>query len=312
MNEFELIKRFFSQSKVTHSVLQGIGDDAAVLALPGLNDDLVVATDTLVENRHFPKDAPAAAIAEKALASNLSDLAAMGAKPKWFLLNLTLPEANTDWLNLFSERLFKVAKRHHIELVGGDTTSGPLTISMQLIGTRPREIGLYRKNAMVGDLIYVSGTLGDAAYALNFLPEPEDYWHKRYYQPTPQIMLGIGLREIANAMIDISDGFCADLQHILDASGVGAIVESALLPLSSELKSATGTKAIDYALNGGDDYELIFTVPNTQQTKLETLSQTHKTSLTQVGHITDSNQLEILDEQGHPLTLKRQGFKHFD
>lgn len=317
LSEFELIKRFFAPlSPQQPDVRVGIGDDAAVLKMPSRHE-LVVSTDTLVEGVHFPQDAEPQKIAYKALASNLSDLAAMGATPRWFTLALTLPKAQENWLKRFSEGLKACAKSFQIGLVGGDTTKGPLlSTSITVIGIVPVGDAITRSGAESGDLVVVTGTLGDAGYALKLLntfsAATPNYFLDRYWRPSPRIGVGMALRKIATSMIDISDGFSADLNHILEASHVGATVNVEQLPLSDELvKSLPQQEAIELALSAGDDYELCFTVPPTHLAALETIFSKLNCRYTQVGKIevTPGLKARHFDGNIHPLVTK--GFKHF-
>ena len=251
-NEFSLINRYFKKLTAQQDVVVGIGDDAAILK-PKEGHQLALATDTLVASVHFPHEANAFQVATRSLCVNLSDMAAMGATPKWFTLALTLPKqlATTDWLEDFSQGLAEVAKQYKVALVGGDTTAGPLTISITVAGELPAGEGLCRGGAQEGDSIYVSGTLGDGAaglFQLTHNPKTiSERLLQRFYAPQPQIDLGKSLREYATACIDISDGLIADLGHICTASGLGAQIKSDLLPVHSELKvnqqsiSAVGT-----------------------------------------------------------------------
>jgi thiamine-monophosphate kinase len=227
-NEFSLISRYFKKLTAQQDVVVGIGDDAAILE-PTQGHQLILATDTLVASVHFPDEANAFQVATRSLCVNLSDMAAMGATPKWFTLALTLPKqlATTDWLQDFSQGLAEVARQYNVALVGGDTTAGPLTISITVAGELPAGEGLCRGGAQADDSIYVSGTLGDGAASLFQLTQnPETISERllqRFYSPPPQIELGVGLRDYATACIDISDGLVADLSHLCKASGLGTI-----------------------------------------------------------------------------------------
>ena len=295
----------------------GIGDDAALLNMPA-DQQLVVATDTLVESVHFPPQASAEHIATRALCVNLSDMAAMGARPRWFTLALTLPAtmASTQWLESFSRGLATVAEQYDIALVGGDTTAGPLTISLTLLAEVPVAQSLRRDGAKPGDTLYVTGTLGDGAAALEIINRG-DLAHSerlltRFYQPQPQIEAGIRLRNVASACIDISDGLIADLGHICKASGVRSDIQTKLLPIHQQLHQLWPQQAVDWALSGGDDYQLCFTVP---QSRCEIVNQwidAGEFDATMVGQILapdNSKNLVIVD--GSASTDIKRGFDHF-
>ena len=295
----------------------GIGDDAALLNMPA-DQQLVVATDTLVESVHFPPQASAEHIATRALCVNLSDMAAMGARPRWFTLALTLPAtmASTQWLESFSHGLATVAEQYDIALVGGDTTAGPLTISLTLLAEVPVAQSLRRDGAKPGDTLYVTGTLGDGAAALEIINRG-DLAHSerlltRFYQPQPQIEAGIRLRNVASACIDISDGLIADLGHICKASGVRSDIQTKLLPIHQELHQLWPQQAVDWALSGGDDYQLCFTVP---QSRCEIVNQwidAGEFDATMVGQILapdNSKNLVIVD--GIASADIKRGFDHF-
>ena len=295
----------------------GIGDDAALLNMPA-DQQLVVATDTLVESVHFPPQASAEHIATRALCVNLSDMAAMGARPRWFTLALTLPAtmASTQWLESFSRGLATVAEQYDIALVGGDTTAGPLTISLTLLAEVPVAQSLRRDGAKPGDTLYVTGTLGDGAAALEIINRG-DLAHSerlltRFYQPQPQIEAGIRLRNVASACIDISDGLIADLGHICKASGVRSDIQTELLPIHQDLHQLWPQQAVDWALSGGDDYQLCFTVP---QSRCEIVNQwidAGEFDATMVGQILapdNSKNLVIVD--GIASADIKRGFDHF-
>jgi thiamine-monophosphate kinase len=299
-------------------VVLGIGDDAA-LVNPSPNFQLVVATDTLVESVHFPVDASAEQIATRALCVNLSDMAAMGATPRWFTLALTLEKADAPWLAGFSRGLAQVADEFALALIGGDTTAGPLTISMTLIGEVPVGEALPRAGANVGDSIYVTGTLGDGAAALRLLMSNDERGLvdserllMRFYRPKPQIQVGLKLRGIANACIDISDGLVADLGHICRSSGVSANLWSEKLPIDPELVQRFPKQALTWALSGGDDYQLCFTVAEADLGLIDALIAQGELDATMIGQIqavTDGG-CQVLVDDKH-VALKR-GFDHFD
>ena len=278
LGEFDVIAQLRERCALPRAdVRVGIGDDGAVLRVPG-GQQLVVAMDTLVEGVHFPRDTAAADIGWKALAVNLSDLAAMGAAPAWATLALTLPRALPRWLNDFAVGFARLARTHRVSLVGGDTTRGPLTVTVQAHGFVPSGAALLRAAARVGDAIYVSGTLGDAAAGLAVAQrrlvgtrKADAAWLRaRLDRPTPRVALGLALRGLAHAAIDVSDGLAADLTHVLDASRVGAEIDMTRLPCSSALRRATPDAAhrARWQLAGGDDYELCFTVPRRAQARI--------------------------------------------
>ncbi|WP_375193561.1 thiamine-phosphate kinase [Marinobacter sp.] len=268
MGEFDLIRRYFlplASRQLGGSLVLGPGDDCAIQRLPS-GQDLVFSIDTLVEGVHFPHDYHPDYLGWRSLAVAASDLAAMGAKPECFTLALTLPEANEDWLEGFARGLAEAAQAFGLALAGGDTTAGPLTLTLQVHGTVSRGRAICRNGARPGDLVAVSGTLGDAGAALAYLSEAEPSADavavlERYHRPQPRLQLGVAAAPFASAGIDISDGLLADLGHILEASGCGARLESGSLPLSPALVCLAGGRAQDLALRSGDDYELCLTFP---------------------------------------------------
>ncbi len=269
MNERELIERYFSDCGARRTdVVIGVGDDAALIDMPpGMQ--LVAKTDTLVSGTHFLPDTPAASIGHRALAVNLSDVAAMGAVPAWALLALTLPQAEPTWLQAFASGLGALARRHNVALVGGDTTSGPLCVTVQVLGYAPRAAAMLRAGGKPGDVLFVSGTPGDAAAGLALeqgrltgaTSEAARYLRERFLFPTPRVELGQRLRDYASACIDISDGLLGDAGKLGDASRCGIVIHYEQLPVSPHLTSTAGdTRAREFALCGGDDYELCFAV----------------------------------------------------
>ena len=266
LGEFDLIARYFSRPSRRADVLLGVGDDAALLAVPP-GQALVAATDTLVEDRHFPRGAPPDSIGHQALAVNLSDLAAMGADPAWALLSLSLPEANEPWLEAFATGLYRLADRSGIELVGGDTVRGPLVVTIAVLGCVEPSLALRRGGARAGDRLYVSGFPGEAAAGLEVLRrEPQasddDVLVRRYRYAEPRLDLGRALRGRATAAMDVSDGLLGDLEKLCAASGVSAQLHLDRLPVSATLARRFDRAACErYILHGGDDYELLFTLP---------------------------------------------------
>jgi thiamine-monophosphate kinase len=317
LGEFELIAKFFTDiGRARADIALGIGDDCALLNPPA-GQQLAISVDTLIADVHFPAHGNAALIAQKALRSNLSDLAAMGATPLAFTLALTLPHADTDWLAQFAQGLRACADEFDITLIGGDTTRGPvLVMTIQIIGTLPHGQALLRSGAKVGDSIFVTGTLGDARAALDYLTLPhnqltaiQQYFLQRYFTPLPRVQFAQQLRGIAHAAIDISDGLAADLGHILECSHVGARIEPVRLPLSDALR--THPDAHEFALHGGDDYELCFTVPHERLPQLHALAQQSGVRVTKIGEISEGSELLAVDAQGNVRTLVRSGYTHF-
>jgi thiamine-monophosphate kinase len=283
-------------------VVLGIGDDAALLR-PGAGMELAVSTDALIEGRHFRAGADARKLGHKSLAVNLSDMAAMGAMPRWATLALALPAADERWLAGFSKGFFALARRFGVELVGGDTTRGPLSICVTIIGEVPGKKALRRDGARPGDEIWVSGELGGAAYGL---ARPGDAAAaKRLHMPEPRVALGLRLRGIASAAIDVSDGFAQDLGHILECSGVGAVVHYDMLPKHGIRDPKLEKRCV---LSGGDDYELVFTAH--AGARIDAIGRALKLRLTRVGSIGKRRDLRILDANGRQMKVER-GFDHF-
>ncbi len=308
MNEFTLIERYFNWDSY-HPVNLNVGDDCAIIDNTP-NTQIVTSVDTLIEGIHFPKNTSAADIAYKALAVNLSDLAAMGATPKYFTLALTLAELNEVWLSEFSESLKQLAKEYRIDLIGGDTTKGALSITINIIGEVETDKALLRSGAQVDDLIYVSSTVGDAAYAWRQIEQgdrPLDFYLNRFNRPTPRVALAQQLVGVANACIDISDGLEQDLSHILKRSKVGANINLDAIPISDEVAGYINTTQ-DWcvALAGGDDYELCFTVSRENVEKIEALEQQLDIKLTAIGDITKNQGLKIKG-----LDKACQSYQHF-
>ncbi|HFC92474.1 MAG TPA: thiamine-phosphate kinase [Leucothrix mucor] len=318
-SEFDLIQDYFNWQQAFDSVQIGIGDDAAVLNLPNnKKQQLVVSVDTFIEGVHFPENTPADAIGHKALAVNLSDLAAMGAKPAWFTLALTLPEPNLTWLHDFSKGLKKLANQHKITLIGGDTTRGKLSITIQVMGFVERGKALLRSSAKLKDKIYVSGNLGDAAIGLAILQnclEPlrisqqaNQCCQNALNYPQPQNFLSNIIQPYANACLDISDGLLQDLGHILKASNLGACLNLDNIPLSDSALESGRKDALAYALTGGDDYQLLFTISEKNESQLlDDMAKTHY-KISCIGEI-DSKSGKITDHLGHLINVK--GYQHF-
>ncbi len=319
--EFDLIAKYFTRA--TPDAVLGVGDDCALLA-PSPGMQLAVSSDMLLEGRHFsPQDSPAG-IGHKSLAVNLSDLAAMGAAPRWATLSIALPEVDDAWLTAFSRGFFRMADLHGIELVGGDTTRGALTLSITVIGEVPPGQALRRDGAQAGDDIWVSGVLGSAAMALAYrqgrlFMEQIDAAKvlPALYLPMPRVELGIALRGIAHSAIDISDGLLGDLGHILErsqvgAKSIGARLEFSALPtlpvVQSYLHEAV---ARDCVLAGGDDYELCFTAPQAKRDLVLTAANDAGVSVSRIGHISAKPGLTVTDADGQSLIIEHTGYDHF-
>lgn len=321
LGEFDLIQRFFQRP--AHRSPLGVGDDCALLApRPGMQ--LAVSSDMLVQGRHFLPDVAPRLLGHKALAVNLSDLAACGAQPLAFTLALALPHSDEAWCQAFSEGLFALAEAHDCELIGGDTTQGPLTICITVFGEVPSGQAILRSGAQVGDDIWVSGTLGDARLALDalqrqhMLPPPVlAQARQRLEAPTPRVALGQALRGIASSCLDVSDGLLGDLGHILDASGVGACIDAnitrgLLHARRHPLMAALATTRIDACtLAGGDDYELCFTAPASAQTAVREAAQQSATPVTCIGRIEAQRGVRVIAPGGQQLPLRFAAFDHF-
>lgn len=319
MDEFDLIDKFLRPiAYARDDVLLGIGDDGALVA-PAAGEALLVVTDTLVAGVHFPDSLAAADIGYRALAVNLSDIAAMGGEPKWATLALTLPAPEQAWVQGFAQGLGAALAAHGVALIGGDTTRGALTITVQLIGSVPHDLALRRDGASPGDAVFVSGTLGDASGGLvaaggGELPaEHVEYLLRRFARPTPRLALGRALRGVASSCIDISDGLLADLGHIAAESGCGARLEVRLLPLSPALLASFDEATVQrYAAVGGDDYELCFTVPPARLASLNRVASAAGCQLTRIGEMTAAAEVLLLDAGGGKLAFATTGFRHFD
>jgi len=318
LSEFELIQKYFTHTGAERSdVILSVGDDCALLRVPE-GQQLAVTIDTLVEGVHFLPGADPESLGHKALAVNLSDLAAMGAEPAWVTLALTLPSVDETWLKAFSCGFGALAEAHGVQLVGGDTTRGPLAISVQAQGfVEPGKV-LRRSGAQVGDLIYVTGTLGDAGLALRahedvvvaagFLP----YLQSRLDRPSPRIAEGRALQGLATAAVDISDGLISDLGHICKAGGVGASLQLKALPCSPGVAAFVETHG-DWSLplSSGDDYELCFTVAPEHRTEVEEQAAGFACGLTRIGVIEPQHGLRFVQEDGSLLSDLSQGYEHF-
>lgn len=315
MSEFDLIRRIQSRVKPRADVVLGIGDDAALLQV-AQGQQLVVSTDTLVAGVHFPDDSAPADIGWKALAVNLSDLAAMAATPAWCTLALTLPATDEAWLDAFLDGFLELAEQHDVQLVGGDTTRGPLSITVTVHGLAPEGQALRRSAARAGDEIWVTGTLGDAAGGLRQWQAKKLQSAKLRYRldrPTPRIDAGIALRQLAHAAIDISDGLAADLGHILESSGVGAEIDLGRVPTSATLSQHFALESERWRLQlaGGDDYELCFTAPAAEALAIEQAMAACDTTATVIGLVTSGRELIFRTPDGEAYSLPSAGYDHF-
>ncbi|OUS23283.1 thiamine-phosphate kinase [Thalassotalea sp. 42_200_T64] len=318
MKEFELIKEFFTAQPVSRKdVVMGIGDDCALIRA---NDHKLIAvtTDTLVAGIHFPLDTPPRAIGHKAVAVNLSDIAAMGAEPSWISVAITLPEVNKDWLSEFTAGMFELTEYFNVQLIGGDTTQGPLSITITAQGTVPEDKALCRSGAKNGDYVFVTGDFGDAGLALAAMNNQIELNDSDFAAvrakldyPKPQVLVGNLIRELATSAIDVSDGLLADLGHICRASTLGIHINVEDIPLSKVMKdNLAEIDAINMALTSGDDYQLIFTVSATNKVGIETAMAHANVEFTCIGQLNPSEEI-ILFYQKKPFTVSKVGFEHF-
>jgi thiamine-monophosphate kinase len=323
LSEFDIIKRYFTRP--APSAVLGVGDDAALIK-PARGIELAISTDMLVCGRHFLADSDPRKLGHKSLAVNLSDMAAMGASPRWTTLSLALPESlapreeeGDNWLKAFAEGFFALAQAYEVELIGGDTTRGPLNICVTIIGEVPAGKALRRSGANPEDDVWVSGHLGDAALALAHVQglielQAEDLATclPSLDTPVPRVALGQGLIGLASSAIDISDGLLADLGHILKCSGVGAVIRMDEISCSTSMKKYLPRPlAIQCLLAGGDDYELCFTASRSVRKKIEALSREQSVPLTRIGEICEGEDFVVLDAGGNPVTLEAKGYDHF-
>lgn len=329
-DEFDIIDRYFAGWPQSDLVKLGPGDDCAILS-PTPGEDIVVSTDTLATGVHFPHDASGAMVAQRAMGANLSDLAAMGAAPLAVLSALTLPHVDDQFLQDLADAFRRACDEWQVPLVGGNLCRGELSLTLTVMGTVPEGSALCRDGAQVGDDLYVSGTLGDAAGGLVCLTadsgngetriaHPEDALRRastqlieRYEHPTPRLMVGQRLRSIATAAIDISDGFTADLGHLCRASGVGAVVEASDLPQSDALTRLFSDEADQMSLYGGDDYELCFTAGVEDRDEIEAISRDLQLALTRVGRMTEAEDgaVVMLTQDGLEIDAAHAGYRHF-
>lgn len=317
MDEFEVIKNYFSRGSISDDVRTGIGDDCAIVSPPS-GRDLVMSIDTMVEGVHFPKGAKAKGIGSRAMATALSDLAAMGARPHWFTLALTMPETDEHWLSDFSDGLFSVANTHECCLIGGDTTRGPLTITVQVHGSVETGKAIRRAGAQPDDMIFVTGCLGDGGAVLKLMscditvrPDAQEYLYERFYNPRPRIQEGEMLSGVASAAIDISDGLLTDLEKLCRASGVGAVIDTDRLPISKLWRESTeDDKALHWALSAGDDYELCFTVPKKHFGVVEQWIKDGRLKATPIGKITNNLDVSVV-RHARAYNVESKGYMHF-
>ena len=319
MNEFEIIDEFLAiKAKNRKDVIQGVGDDCALLKVPR-GQRLAVSMDTLIGDVHFLSDSDPADIAHKAIAVNLSDLAAAGAEPAWITLSISMPSFDKAWLESFHKGLTKMVDYFGIQIIGGDTCKGPLSITIQAHGFVPEQVFCRRNTAKAGDLICVTGNLGDAALGLKVAqgelqvtsPEHKKYLLDKYYKPYPQVAAGLALRNRATSGIDISDGLLADIAHISQASEVGALLRWERIPLSEAAKSAVDKKQLmKSALSGGDDYELCFTVKEDELEATIQALETVGSTCVPIGRMTGKPGVRVLDED-EEVDVENFGFQHF-
>ncbi len=316
MDEFEIIRRYFSTGyPAREDVVLGVGDDGALTRLRD-GEELVTVTDTLVAGTHFPPELAAAAVAHRALAANLSDLAAMGAAPRWFTLALALPVAEPAWLDAFAAGLRELAGCFDAALVGGDTVRGPLAVTITALGAVPAGQAIGRSGAASGDGIFLTGTCGDAGWTWQALADgleldADDPVHRRFMFPEPRVAVGIALRGLATAAIDVSDGLHVDLGRLLAASGVGGDANVESLPLSAALTARAGeTRARELALSGGDDYELCFTVPADNEAPLLAMAADWPCGVTRIGQVGVGRGMRW-HQAGELLADPAAGFRHF-
>ncbi|KGQ54533.1 thiamine monophosphate kinase [Gallibacterium anatis str. Avicor] len=318
--EFDIIRRYFSAStrQPRRDVLLSVGDDCAITEIKP-NRRLALTTDTLVEGTHFLPSISAADLAYKAVAVNLSDLAAMGAEPAWISLALTLPKIDEQWLSEFSQSLFQILDHYNVDLIGGDTTKGTLSLTITAHGLVAKDKILCRHTAKPGDWIYVSGTLGDSAAGLQLLlqqskieNDDQRYLLQRHLRPIPRVLMGMELAGIANAAIDLSDGLISDLQHILERSQCGAVIELDKLPLSKPLLNQFSLEqAQKFALAGGEDYELCFTVAEAMRAKMEQTLRYLDVEYHCIGQIRANQQLQFTQHSQPIEVAVTHGFDHF-
>jgi thiamine-monophosphate kinase len=315
-SEFDLIARYFT--KPAANAVLGVGDDCALVDVTN-GMDLAVSTDTMVSGTHFFPDVDPENLGHKALAVNLSDIAAMGAMPSWAMLALTIPSVDHAWLTAFAKGFFDLAAEYNVSLIGGDTTRGPLTLTVTILGQVPTGAALRRSGAKAGNDVWVSGNIGDAALAVahrhgKVVLSEADYREAvmRLYEPTPRVPLGQALRGMATSAIDISDGLLADLGHICRLSGVGATVDLGSIPVSEiGARHFNDDKALAAIVAGGDDYELCFTAPANARESIAELTDVLGVPLTRIGQVKRGKGVSLLGPDGKPIKIDGRGFDHF-
>lgn len=321
LSEQALIQKYFSRHQSNcEGVEVSVGDDAAIVR-PAHNTELVISTDTLNEGVHFYSDCNAEYLGHKALAVNLSDMAAMGAKPIWATLSISLPSIQHEWLDKFSNGFYTLADKHKVKLIGGDMVKGPLSITVQIIGSVESGKGLLRCNCEIDDLIYVSGYLGDAAFGLKLLKEncsidlsnsDKEYFLNRLHRPNPRLDISEIIKEYAHAAIDISDGFILDLHRIISASNKGAEISLEKIPVSDEMKKHINNENdLKDLLIGGEDYELIFTISHKEKNNLEMYFESENILLTEVGKIVRGSNISLFNNGIRTELPTNTGFDHF-
>jgi thiamine-monophosphate kinase len=317
MDEFALIRRFFDRKVEDEAVRLGIGDDAALL-VPDRGRELICAVDTIVAGVHYPDDLPPFDVGYRAVAVNLSDIAAMGGRPRWMTLALTIPKADAGWLTLFSEGLFAAAAQDGVSLIGGDTTSGPATVvSVHLLGDVAPGEAITRSGARPGDSIYVTGSPGDATAGLEMLKAGSDqsdeseYLIGRFLRPKSRVPFASSIAKLVSAGIDLSDGLYADLAKLLQASGAGARLQIESLPLSAAILARFPyDAAVRRALAGGDDYELLITAPPGHEPEIQALASSHRVQLTCIGTVASGSEIEC-SKNGESFEFTDPGYRHF-
>jgi len=320
-NEFEIISKYFQRNqKKNVNKIKGIGDDSALIQIPKKNI-LAISTDTLVEGTHFFKNISPTDLAYKTVAVNLSDIAAMGADPKWITLSITMPKSDSLWLKKFSNSFFHILNKYNIQLIGGDTNRGPLSITLSIYGLLEKNTALLRSNANIGDLIYVTGNLGESAAGLFLLKKKifvknlsvRNYLIKKHLNPIPRVFEGMSLIKIANAAIDISDGLIADLGHILRNSQRGANINLNKVPISKVLiDNFQHQDYLDWALSIGEDYELCFTISQENIKKLNLVIKQFSINFTCIGYVTPIEEGFNLFYNKKKIFFKKKGFNHFN
>ncbi len=322
LHEFDVIKQYFTRASKQSSVIKSVGDDCAIVSVD-TDKQLVMSMDTMVAERHFPISATPRQIATRALTTSLSDLVAMGAKPLWFTLGLTMPSVDRAWLAEFSEGLFSIADKYGVDLIGGDTTQGPLTISIQVHGEVDADKAFTRDAACVGDSLFVTGTLGDGAAALAVLLDEvavsqntRSFLNDRFYQPELPFLAAQQLVNVVNAAIDISDGLIADATHIAEASGVSIELNADFFPIAPEVKAMNSPSWLGWALSGGDDYQLLFTVAKDSLPDFYDIARSLDVQITCIGKVVpkDGGLGHVscyANDQRIEIPSNKKGYQHF-